>query len=345
MGIRNLKQIFNNFSERCITKKNISDYKYKKIAIDTSIFIYKFLYHSDDILRGLIPMLNLLLKNKITPFFVFDGKPPEEKSEVLKERKEQKQKLKEKIDELKKQIEEAETPEDKKLIEIEKTKCEKQLIYVNDGHIELFKRCLDGFGIPYCVANGEAEVMCAELYKLKLVSAVLSNDSDCLPNGCNILLRNYNPMNGFLEEYVLDYALEDLNITMDQFIDICILMGCDYCEKIKYMGPVYAVAYIKKHKNLENIIEFIENNKTKFIIPEDFNYKKARDLFQNHNLVDDFKINNKIDNIQKYIELSKPQISKIINLIKEYKSEIPEYQINSIACDIFDYFEDIISKY
>ena len=30
MGIRNIKQIFNNFSERCITKKNISDYKYNK---------------------------------------------------------------------------------------------------------------------------------------------------------------------------------------------------------------------------------------------------------------------------------------------------------------------------
>jgi 5'-3' exonuclease len=132
---------------------------------------------------------------------------------------------------------------------------------------------------------------------------------------------------------------------MNQFIDICILMGCDYCEKIKYMGPVYAVAYIKKHENLENIIKFIENNKTKFIIPEAFNYQKARELFQNHNLVDDFKIYNKINNLDKFIELSKPQISKIIKLIEEYKSEIPEYQINSIACDIFDYFEDIIKNY
>jgi len=27
--------------------------------------------------------------------------------------------------------------------------------------------------------------------------------------------------------------LEGLNLTMDQFIDVCILSGCDYCESIR----------------------------------------------------------------------------------------------------------------
>lgn len=27
--------------------------------------------------------------------------------------------------------------------------------------------------------------------------------------------------------------LEGLNLTMDQFIDLCILSGCDYCESIR----------------------------------------------------------------------------------------------------------------
>lgn len=27
--------------------------------------------------------------------------------------------------------------------------------------------------------------------------------------------------------------LEELNLTMDQFIDLCILSGCDYCDSIR----------------------------------------------------------------------------------------------------------------
>jgi flap endonuclease-1 len=34
-------------------------------------------------------------------------------------------------------------------------------------------------------------------------------------------------------EFTLDKALSGLDLTMDQFIDTCILAGCDYCEPIK----------------------------------------------------------------------------------------------------------------
>ena len=32
---------------------------------------------------------------------------------------------------------------------------------------------------------------------------------------------------------VLDQVLEGLNLTADQFVDLCILCGCDYCGTIK----------------------------------------------------------------------------------------------------------------
>lgn len=28
-------------------------------------------------------------------------------------------------------------------------------------------------------------------------------------------------------------VLEELDLTMDQFIDLCILSGCDYCDSIR----------------------------------------------------------------------------------------------------------------
>lgn len=33
--------------------------------------------------------------------------------------------------------------------------------------------------------------------------------------------------------FILFQILEGLNLTMDQFIDLCILSGCDYCESIR----------------------------------------------------------------------------------------------------------------
>jgi hypothetical protein len=32
---------------------------------------------------------------------------------------------------------------------------------------------------------------------------------------------------------MLFQILEELNLTMDQFIDLCILSGCDYCDSIR----------------------------------------------------------------------------------------------------------------
>ena len=38
---------------------------------------------------------------------------------------------------------------------------------------------------------------------------------------------------------------------MDQFIDLCILCGCDYVNNIRGVGPVTALKWINKSKNIE----------------------------------------------------------------------------------------------
>lgn len=56
------------------------------------------------------------------------------------------------------------------------------------------------------------------------------------------------------------------------------MLGCDYTHSIKGIGPKRAIELIKNHKSLEKIIENIDSKK--FTIPEDWNYKEARLLFQ-----------------------------------------------------------------
>ncbi|MFS7951401.1 putative spleen exonuclease [Helianthus anomalus] len=48
-------------------------------------------------------------------------------------------------------------------------------------------------------------------------------------------------------EFDVSKVLEELNLTMDQFIDLCILCGCDYCDSIKGIGGQRALKLIRQH--------------------------------------------------------------------------------------------------
>ena len=144
-------------------------------------------------------------------------------------------------------------------------------------------------GIPYIDADGEAEVLCARLNSKGYVSACLSEDTDILANGGKVFIKSFNNTKNTVIKYSLDKILKDLNINYDQFVDLCILCGCDYSEKIPGIGMINAYRYILKYKNIENIIENIKN---KYVIPEGFNYIKSRDLFMNT-----------FNNIDEYIDL------------------------------------------
>ena len=74
--------------------------------------------------------------------------------------------------------------------------------------------------------------------------------------------------------YILDTILSDLELNYTQFIDLCILCGCDYTCTIPKVGPVNALKLIKKHITIDNF----EN------VPKEFDYQTARRLFiQNEN--------------------------------------------------------------
>ena len=62
----------------------------------------------------------------------------------------------------------------------------------------------------------------------------------------------------------------------DQFVDLCILLGCDYVDKIKGIGPKKAIELVKKHKSIEAILENIDQ--TKYPPPSDWLYTEARYL-------------------------------------------------------------------
>lgn len=73
-----------------------------------------------------------------------------------------------------------------------------------------------------------------------------------------------------------------------KFIDLCILLGCDYCDSIKGIGPKRAVELISEHKNIETIIKKLDPKK--YPVPEDWPYKEARELFRNPDVLSGDKV-------------------------------------------------------
>lgn len=65
---------------------------------------------------------------------------------------------------------------------------------------------------------------------------------------------------------------------------MCILLGCDYCESIRGIGPKRAFELVSQYKCIEEILKNIDQKK--FIVPEGWNYEQARELFYNPEVAD-----------------------------------------------------------
>ena len=57
--------------------------------------------------------------------------------------------------------------------------------------------------------------------------------------------------------------LQEMGLSNDEFIDLCILCGCDYAERIPGVGPKTALNLIKQHKNIEAIIKHLNDEEAK----------------------------------------------------------------------------------
>ena len=279
MGIKNLNSFIKKHSQNGIKDITISDLQNRTIAVDTSIFMYKFMY-SHRFIDNFIQQLFHLKSFNIKPIYIFDGKPPDEKKEVLDSRKESKIKISNKILELEEKRSKLVDSNEIENINKEIQNIRRKQIIVTKSDVSNLKRLFDILNVDYIQANCEADLLCCELYKHNKVYACLSNDMDFLPSGAGRLLRNYNLSNN-LQLYDLQTILQDLELTYEQFVDFCILCGCDYTCKISRLGPETAFKVIKQYNNIEGILENICGEGKQFKMPNNFDYQGARKLLKN----------------------------------------------------------------
>jgi len=280
MGIKNLNNLIDEFTN--IDPHNqteLSNFKNKTFAVDANLFIYKFLYSNGNHINGLFFMINKLSKFKITPIFVFDGRPPEEKRHTIDNRKNLKKKVHTQVLNLKANLLLIEDPE--KIIEIKKKiiNLEKRLVYVDKEVLESSKELLRLMNVMYIDAFSEAEQLCSILSRFNIVDGVISDDTDAVACGSKIILRNFNNKLDYISYYNFDEILFELDLKYSSFLDLCILLGTDYNHKIKNMNYKIAYKLIKNYNNIETI-----EDKTNYNIY--YNYTKIRELFKNSDIPD-----------------------------------------------------------
>lgn len=259
----------------------------RKIAIDASMAIYQFLIavrsnssnpnaaamqlvnadgDTTSHIQGMFNRTIRFLSEGVRPVYVFDGKPPPIKSGELLKRREKREKAQ-------KALKDAEVTENVE----EQEKQQKRLVRAGQKENNDCKKLLGLMGVPVVEAPCEAEAQACEMAKKGRVWAVGTEDMDALTFGTPFLLRKMtfaNASKSQLQQMDYKKALAGLDLTREQFVDLCIMLGCDYCDSIKGVGPKTALKLIRKHHSIENILENMD--KTKYGVPETWIPNEAR---------------------------------------------------------------------
>lgn len=314
MGIKNLHHFLRKACPLIYTEVHLSKYAYKKLAIDTSIFMCRFkTTYGRQWLDAFLQLATILRENEVHPVFVYDTKYPAEKDEERKTRTMARIKTKEKADLIFNSWEtykshykdntkcfglEGVIPLDRENMTPEL--CEfinknymgyeaystvaidnaldhmlNTLLSIRSEDFELTRTLFDIMEIPYLAASGEAEATCAMLCRMGLVDAVLSEDTDVLNYKAPKFIHKLNMNLQTMVEIEYEDMLSRLEMTEDQFLDFCIMCGTDYNSNLPKIGPEKSYRLLKKFGSIEQIK--IHNPTLEM---NNFPYIRVREIFK-----------------------------------------------------------------
>ncbi|TEU08622.1 flap endonuclease-1 [Candidatus Bathyarchaeota archaeon] len=156
------------------------------------------------------------------------------------------------------------------------------------------KRLLDLLGVPWVQAPGEGEAQAAYMALKGDVWAASTRDYDSLLFGAPRLVRyltiqgrEWLPSKGRSRK--LEPELIELNaflghhgITREQLVDLAILVGTDFNQGLKGIGPKTALKLVREHGRLEEMPEEVASR-----LPEEFN--QIRKIYLEPDITDDYE--------------------------------------------------------
>ena len=213
-------------------------------------------------------------------------------------------------------------------------KKERQTAPILPEYSEMAKKLITILGMNWFQAKGEAEALCASLCYHGMVDAVLSEDTDTLAYAAPFLFCKIDSKSDSLSSVCYQDILKNSSYTSKQFTDLCILLSCDYNDRIKGYAPdgkkhkkasaigvKGAVAMMSEYKSLEKAEPYI-------LDPTPLKYERCRELFTPISKEDLKRNNFKIEN------------QREVNFIA-LKEFISEYKIRISMKYITEQFETV----
>lgn len=237
MGIRHLNKLMHENCPGSIKRMHFQELRGKKIAVDVSIYMYRFLADGA-LLENMYLMASILRHYDIHGIFVFDGPPPVQKTELIELRKKKKEAAKRQYNQMERILQtkrrdsalSSSPASTHEILEIEETmtQLKKQFIHIRDSDIANVKDLLASFGFAIVDAEGEADALCAKLAIKRRVFACMSDDMDMFVYGCPFVLRHVSLLNHSAMCYNMKDILRNMELTQDEFKMMCVVSGTDY---------------------------------------------------------------------------------------------------------------------
>jgi len=278
MGIKLLNTFILKNAKNAGVKTHLSELRGKKIAIDVSIYLYRFSVNNN-LIRKLYEMCRILRYYKIHPIFVFDGKKRNSlKEKTLKERSKEKKIKSNSYDIMLNKLKESPWLINNIIFNKKLKILERSIVTISSYDIKNTKDLLDAFGMSYIQSNGEADELCAALANSGMVYGCLSEDTDMFAYGIKNVIKYFSFVNNTVIIYNTDKILEKLNLTMENFRDMCIISGTDYNNSQINIFKLYDI--IKRYNTSINLKKYLIEND--YISMEE--YKKCIEINTIYNL-------------------------------------------------------------
>ncbi len=258
----------------------LEDLSGRSIAIDAFNTLYQFLANIrqpdgtplmdrdgkvTSHLSGLFHRTTALLELGIRPAYVFDGAPPELKRKTLEARR---------------------------AVKVQAEKDWKEALHRGDLKTALSKASrtsrldaemiseaqtlLDAMGVPWMTAPAEGEAQMGHMARRGDVWAGASQDFDAILFGTPTLVRNLTlagkrrlpsgkTVDVTPEVVSLSDVLGALQVSRAQLVDMGILMGTDFNEGVRGIGPKKSLAIIRRLGSLEEVAR-----EGKVVVPAEF---------------------------------------------------------------------------
>jgi flap endonuclease-1 len=311
MGIKNLHRILEKYAPSCYQTRHLSYYSFKKIAIDISLYLYKYkAIHGDKWVECFISLVIALRKWDVHCIFIYDGKAPMEKIEEQLRRRDTRAKMGDKIELLEKEIKDFEehgivgdllsemnekvgavvslfrknTRVNIAAIKDKLDSMKSMMISIVPEDIVLSQQLFDLLQIPYLTAPAEAECYASLLCVDGKVDAVLSEDTDVLAYGTPCFLTKVDTRADTVVEINYSAIMNETGMSRDTLTDLCIMCGCDYNSNIPQIGHEKSYQLLSTHGTIEGVIEYLKTLKKGKVEYTDevcsiLKYTRCREMF------------------------------------------------------------------